>query len=153
MEESITLRPIGHVVSTIEETIDEKWGDVVSRIVLLPEYRGGLDRLERFSHAVIVTYLHRAKYEMTKHLKRSPRGLESMPRVGISSQRTKDRPNPIGTTAVRLIGVGTDDLEVQGLDAIDGTPVLDIKPYFPQYDRVENPGIPEWVNELTKAYF
>ena len=52
MEESITLRPIGHVVSTIEETIDEKWGDVVSRIVLLPEYRGGLDGLERFSHAV-----------------------------------------------------------------------------------------------------
>ncbi len=153
MEESIALRPIGHVVSTIEETIDEKWGDVVSRIVLLPEYRGGLDGLDRFSHAVIVTYLHRAKYEMTKHLKRSPRGLESMPRVGIFSQRTKDRPNPIGTTAVRLIGVGTDDLEVQGLDAINGTPVLDIKPYFPQYDRVENPGIPEWVNELMKAYF
>jgi tRNA (Thr-GGU) A37 N-methylase len=100
-----------------------------------------------------VTYLHRAKYEMTKHLKRRPRGLESMPMVGIFSQRTKDRPNPIGSTAVRVIGVGTDDLKVQGLDAINGTPVLDIKPYFPQYDRVENPGIPEWVNELMKAYF
>ena len=76
-----------------------------------------------------------------------------MPLVGIFSQRAKDRPNSIGITAVKIIRVGTDYLEVQGLDAVDGTPVLDIKPYYPVYDRVDDSKTPEWVNELMKGYF
>ena len=76
-----------------------------------------------------------------------------MPLVGIFSQRAKDRPTPIGITAVRVVRVGTDHLEVQGLDAINGTPVLDIKPYYPHYDKIENPQTPEWVAELMKDYF
>ena len=153
MESTITLTPIGRVESPVEEPVDENWGKVRSRIVLLPEYAGGLDGLNEFSHAIIVTYLHKAKYEQSKHLKRRPRGLESMPLLGIFSQRAKDRPNPIGITAVKITGVGNDYLEVQGLDAINGTPVLDIKPYYPQYDRVGNPQMPEWVAELMKRYF
>ncbi len=76
-----------------------------------------------------------------------------MPEVGILSQRAKDRPNPIGVTAVEIVKVVEDCLEVKGLDAIDGTPVLDIKPYFPQYDRVASPAVPAWVDELMKDYF
>lgn len=153
MNETIPLKPIGHVVSSVEETVDEKWGGVVSKVLLLPEYAGGLDGLEGFSHAIVVTYLNKARYEPSRHLKRRPRGLESMPLLGIFSQRAKDRPNPIGITAVRIIRTGTCDLEVQGLDAINGTPVLDIKPYYPSCDRIETPRTPEWVAELMKDYF
>jgi tRNA-Thr(GGU) m(6)t(6)A37 methyltransferase TsaA len=153
MNETIHLKPIGYVVSPVEETVDEKWGSVVSTIHLLPEYAGGLDGLDGFSHAIVVTYLNKAKYEPARHLKRRPRGLESMPLLGIFSQRAKDRPNPIGITAVRVIRAGKDYLEVQGLDAINGTPVLDIKPYYPSCDRIENPRTPEWVAELMKDYF
>ena len=76
-----------------------------------------------------------------------------MPKVGILSQRAKNKPNPIGVTAVRIVGVGADDLEVQGLDAINGTPVLDIKPYYPHYDRIDTPKVPEWVDRLMVGYF
>ena len=76
-----------------------------------------------------------------------------MPLLEIFLQRAKDRPNPIGITAVRIIRTGTDYLEVQRLDAINGTPVLDIKPYYPLCDRIENPRIPQWVAKLMKDYF
>lgn len=76
-----------------------------------------------------------------------------MPIVGIFSQRAKDRPNPIGVTAVKIVDVGDDYLEVRGLDAIDTTPVLDIKPYYPEYDRIKNPTTPNWVKRLMKGYF
>ena len=76
-----------------------------------------------------------------------------MPLVGIFSQRAKDRPNPIGLTSVKIIDVDKDFLLVEGLDAINGTPVLDIKPYYPQYDRIDDPIIPEWVTCLLESYF
>ncbi|UCF83996.1 MAG: SAM-dependent methyltransferase [Desulfobacteraceae bacterium] len=75
-----------------------------------------------------------------------------MPFFGIFSQRAKRRPNPIGVTAAGIIQIENNVLKVQGLDAIDGTPVLDIKPYYPR-DRVENPLIPEWVYRLMSKYY
>ena len=149
----VVFTPIAHVVSPVTEAVDEKWGTVVARVVLLPEYAGGLDGLDGFSHAIVVTHLHKAKYERARHLKRHPRDLPTMPLLGIFAQRAKDRPNPIGITAVRVLAVGDGFLEVQGLDAIDGTPVLDIKPYFPRYDRVEAPRTPPWVEQLMAGYF
>ena len=153
MADEITLKPIGHVISPAQETVDENWGEVISKIALFPEYAAGLKGLEDFSHVIIVTFLHRAKCEQSRHIQRRPRGLESMPLLGIFAQRAKDRPNPIGITAVELLGVGSDYIEVRGLDAIDGTPVLDIKPYFPDYDKIDNSTVPEWVEELMKGYF
>jgi tRNA-Thr(GGU) m(6)t(6)A37 methyltransferase TsaA len=147
------LKPVGFISSPVTEQTDENWGGVISRILLLPEYIGALSGLEDFSHAIIITYLHQAKYEKEKHLQRRPRGLESMPKVGIFSQRAKDRPNPIGVTTVKIITVGSDCIEVQGLDAINGTPVLDIKPYDPHYDKIDLPKIPEWVGRLMEKYF
>ncbi len=76
-----------------------------------------------------------------------------MPKVRIFSQRAKDRPNPIGVTAVKTINVGGDYFEVQGLDAVNNTPVLDIKPYYPHYDKIDSPKVPEWVNQLMEKYF
>ena len=153
MMDEINLVPIGSVSSPVRERVDENWGEVMSRINLKSEYQGSLVGLEDFSHAIIVTYLHQAKYTSTKHLQRRPRGMASMPKVGIFAQRVKDRPNPIGVTAVKIIGVGDDYLEVRGLDAIDETPVIDIKPYFPHYDKIDVPRIPKWVDRLMENYF
>ena len=75
-----------------------------------------------------------------------------MPLVGIFSQRGKDRPNQIGMTSVRIVSVDGAALIVKGLDAIDGTPVLDIKPYYPVYDK-KDAKVPEWVDRLMAHYF
>ena len=75
-----------------------------------------------------------------------------MPLVGIFSQRGKNRPNRIGMTSVEIVAVTDDTLVVKGLDAVDGTPVLDIKPYYPVYDR-RDATVPEWVNRLMEHYF
>jgi len=149
----IKLKPIGFVSSPVTERMDENWGEITSKIILQSEYSGALLGLEGFSHAIILTYLHQAHYEKEKHLQRKPRNLEKMPKVGIFSQRAKNRPNPIGVTAVEIVSVGDDYLEVKGLDAINDTPILDIKPYYPDYDKIDSPKIPEWVNRLMKNYF
>ncbi|SEM82460.1 tRNA-Thr(GGU) m(6)t(6)A37 methyltransferase TsaA [Syntrophus gentianae] len=149
----IQLKPVGFISSPVTEQADEKWGGVISRVLLQPEYIGALSGLEDFSHAMIITYLHQAKYEKEKHLQRRPRDLDSMPKIGIFSQRAKDRPNPIGVTTVKIITVKDDYIEVQGLDAINGTPILDIKPYYPHYDKVDAPKTPEWVDKLMEKYF
>jgi len=149
----IKLKPIGIVSSSVTERMDENWGEIKSKIILKPEFDGALLGLEGFSHAIIVTYLHQANYEKEKHLQRRPRNLETMPKVGILSQRAKNRPNPIGITAVEIVNVGNNCLEVKGLDAINGTPILDIKPYYPHYDKIDNPKIPEWVDRLMRDYF
>lgn len=153
MRDPLGIAPIGRVQSPVTETADERWEGVCSRIVLHPEYGGGLDGLDQFSHALVVTYLHRAHFETGLHLRRRPRGLLSMPLVGIFSQRGKDRPNPIGVTAVKVVDVGPAWLDVQGLDAVDGTPVLDVKPYCPAFDRVEEARVPGWVDRLVSGVF
>ena len=82
-----------------------------------------------------------------------PRGLDSMPEVGIFAQRAKDRPNPLGITVVPIVAVESDALVVRGIDAVNGTPVVDVKPYYPAYDRADAPRVPEWVDRLMDGYF
>jgi tRNA-Thr(GGU) m(6)t(6)A37 methyltransferase TsaA len=150
---SIALAAIGRVESPVTEQSDRDWGRVISRIVVEPAYADGLRGLEAFSHALVVTYLHQAAFDPARDLVRRPRGLATMPEVGIFAQRAKDRPNPLGITAVRITAVGPGWVEVAGLDAIDGTPVLDVKPYYPQYDLVPDARVPAWVGELMRGYF
>lgn len=85
-------------------------------------------------------------------MQRRPQNREDMPMVGIFSQRGKDRPNKIGMTSVQIISVNDESLVIKGLDAIDGTPVLDIKPYYPVYDR-KDANVPQWVGRLMEHYF
>lgn len=152
-EVAISLRPVGRVLCDVTARTDHQWGSVTSRVELLPEYRAGLLGLDQFSHLLVITYLHQAGFESGRHLTRRPRGLPSMPLVGIFAQRAKDRPNPIGVTAVSLLSITSDSAIVRGLDAIDGTPVLDLKPYYPQYDRVDGAVVPDWVGRLMAGYF
>ena len=147
------IKPIGKVHSEVTSGRDENWGDVVSEIEIAPEYASGLRGLESFSHILVIYWMHEAKFDSAKHLIRCPREREDMPLLGIFTQRAKHRPNPIGVTAVRLLSVTGGSLQVQGLDAIDGTPVLDIKPYVPAFDAAGDAVTPEWVTRLMTNYF
>jgi len=147
------LRPIGFVRSPATERVDEQWGQVEAKIELLPEFRAGLRGLDAFSHVLVIAYLHGASFEPGRHLVRRPRGQADMPELGIFAQRAKDRPNPLGVTVVGLVAVEADGLRVRGLDAIDGTPIVDLKPYFPEFDSAANARVPEWVGRLMRGYF
>ena len=150
--EDIVLAPIGSVRNEVFVKKDHSWGEDVSTIVLDEAYAPGLKGLEDFSHAIILFYLDKARYVAEKHLQRRPQGRDDMPIVGIFSQRTKDRPNQIGITSVEIVSVADGTLVVKGLDAINGTPILDIKPYYPIFDKREAT-IPEWVERLMDPYF
>lgn len=150
--QDIVMRPIGYVHNDITIKKDNSWGRDVSTIVLDESYAGGLQGLADFSHAIILFHLDQARYVREKHLQRHPQDREDMPVVGIFCQRTKDRPNRIGSTAVEIVDVTDNTLVVKGLDAIDGTPVLDIKPYYPMFDT-RDATIPEWVERLMEQYF
>ena len=149
---SLNLEAIGTVQSPIQEGVDEGWGKVISRIELTPELRGSLMGLSDFSHVLIVFWMHKSSFD-ANDLVRHPQGNTELPKLGIFAQRAKHRPNPIGVTAVELVSVEQQALTVRGLDAIDGTPILDIKPYFPPFDRVDKPSVPEWCAVVMDTYF
>ena len=150
--DEIVMNPIGFVKNSVSGRKDVAWGEDVSAIELKEEFCNGLSGLEDFTHAIILYYLDQAKYDREKHLQRRPQNREDMPLVGIFSQRGKDRPNQIGMTSVEIQAVDEKTLTVKGLDAIDGPPVLDIKPYYPVYDKKEA-NVPEWVDRLMEHYF
>lgn len=149
----IEFSPVGFVTNQVAEPVDENWGSVSSRLTINPEFAKGITGLDQFSHAVVVTFMNQAEFHAEKHIVRRPRGLATMRKVGIFSQRAKDRPNRIGVTSVKIVSVGDGYVKVTGLDAINGTPILDIKPYYPQYDCIENAAVPDWVNKLMQNYF
>ena len=148
----ITMEPIGRVKNNVANRKDALWGEDISSVILDAQYISGLKGLEDFSHVIILYWLDQACYVPEKHLQRRPQNREDMPLVGIFSQRGKDRPNRIGMTSVEIVSVSEDALVVKGLDAVDGTPVLDIKPYYPAYDK-KDASVPEWVDRLMEHYF
>ncbi len=143
---------IGEVKSPVTEAVDMNWGAVISEIVLKPEFAPGLLGLGDFSHAMILTFLHEAKYVPEVHLRRHPQEREDMPFLGIFAQRARHRPNRIGVTACEIVEVTEGSVKVRALDAINGTPVVDVKPYVPVYDR-KDATIPEWMENMMKGYF
>jgi tRNA-Thr(GGU) m(6)t(6)A37 methyltransferase TsaA len=150
---TLNIESIGTVKSPVKEGVDEDWGGVVSEIHLEERYAPGLVGLNGFSHLLVVFYMHKSTFEEGAHLQRRPQGRQDMPLIGIFAQRAKHRPNPIGVTAVELLVVRGNTITVRGLDAIDGTPVLDVKPYFPAYDCRVEARTPGWVDELMRGYF
>jgi len=143
---------IGEVKSSVTEAVDMNWGEMVSEIVLKPEYAPGLLGLGDFSHAMILTFLHEAKYDPDVHLRRHPQENMDNPLLGIFAQSARHRPNRIGVTACEIVEVTENSVKVRALDAINGTPVIDVKPYVPVYDR-KDASIPEWMENMMKGYF
>jgi tRNA-Thr(GGU) m(6)t(6)A37 methyltransferase TsaA len=150
---ALPLRAIGVVRNGITEARDEGWGDVVSELHLEAELCRGLDGIGSFSHALVLFWMHQATFDAASDLVRRPRGRADVPELGIFAQRAKHRPNPIGVTTVAILERTGAILRVRGLDAIDGTPIIDVKPYVPAFDRVDDPRAPEWVERLMRGYF
>ena len=149
----MNCKPIGSVKSPVKEGVDHDWGKVISEIYIDKELADGLNGIDSFSHIIVIFEMHQFSWTPQNDPIRRPQERADMPYTGIFAQRAKHRPNPIGITSVRLLGVEDNRLRVQGLDAIDETPVLDIKPYFPQFDRVTDSHTPEWVDRLMSGYF
>jgi tRNA (Thr-GGU) A37 N-methylase len=151
----IALTPIGHVRGGRSEPIDDDWDAVTATIALDPARFGpeALASLSDFSHIEVVFHFHAAPEADTHYGARHPRGRSDWPLVGIFAQRGKDRPNHLGVTVCRLLKAEGLTLTVQGLDAIDGTPVLDIKPvmreFLPRGEVVQ----PDWASQLMAGYW
>lgn len=148
------FEPIGRVCNDRDTMSTGNWADVESRIELEPVFAKGLAGLGEFSHVVVVFHLDRIPpFEPAKQIARNPRGMEDLAPVGVFAQRTKFRPNPIGVTAVTLVSVSDNSITVRGLDALDGTPVLDIKPYIAAFERKDDIRMPAWVDRMMSGYF
>lgn len=149
----MNVEPIGIVKSPVKEAVDENWGNVVAEIHLLDSMASGLRGIEQFSHLIVVFFMHQSTFDLETYLVRRPRGRSDMPLVGTFAQRARHRPNPIGVTTVELLEVRQNVVKVKGLDAIDGTPVLDLKPHLPAWDCRPDARIPQWVKRLMEGYF
>jgi tRNA-Thr(GGU) m(6)t(6)A37 methyltransferase TsaA len=147
-QQSINLAPIGRVLNDIEYPGDVKWETITSEIVISPQLVEALDGIDGFSHVLIIFYLHKVGEERRSRLKVHPQGKKELPLVGVFATRSPVRPNPIGITAVKLLGRQENVLKVLGLDAYDGTPVLDVKPYLRRGDRIEEATMPDWLLRL-----
>ena len=138
----INLKPIGTVRSEIKEREKGRTALAAATIEIDPALNEALDNLDEFSHIIVIYWLHKSRRPAP--MKVYP-GRHAHPHpVGVFASRSPDRPNPIGKSTVRLVRREGNILTVEGLDAIDGTPVLDIKPYIPGLDSVENAAAPPW---------
>ena len=144
---------IGVVYNDVKEPTDEGWGRVVSEVVLDETLADGLDGIEEYSHLLILFWMHRTPEAEPIRMRRRPQGRSDMPEMGIFAQRARHRPNPIGITTVKLLRREKNRLFVQGLDAINGTPVVDVKPYVPEFDAVDSARVPAWIARLMERYF
>ena len=150
----ITLSQIGTVKNARHVVVDDHWGGIVSEIELNSDFtEEALLQIEEFSHAEIIFYFHLVEDAKIISGARHPRNNKDWPKVGIFAQRGKNRPNRLGASIVKIIKREGNQLFVQGLDAIDGTPVLDIKPVMKEFLPREEVTQPDWATELMKNYW
>lgn len=150
----IELTPIGTVRSTRSDLADDDWDDVPARIELAPECDPvALAGLDMFSHAEIIFHFDRIPEAAVERGSRHPRGNRAWPKVGIFAQRGSRRPNRLGVTIVRVLRCEGRVLEVAGLDAADGTPVIDIKPVMREFLPRGEVRQPAWASELMAGYW
>ncbi len=149
------VRAIGHVKSPRVGRKDDDWGKVESTIRLDPDRFGpdALTGVDEFSHVEIIFLFDQFDEAEVTVASRHPRGNEAWPNVGIFAQRASSRPNRLGLTTCEVVGVSGLELTVRGLDAIDGTPVLDIKPHIVEFQPRGRVVQPEWITELMAGYW
>jgi len=151
---SARVSPVAHVRGGRAAPEDDNWG--VERAVIILEETfppDALFGLDGFSHAEIIFQFHLVPDAKIETGARRPRGNPEWPLVGIFAQRGKNRPNRIGVTVCRIVSVSGREIEVEGLDAIDGTPVLDIKPVMREFLPRGEVRQPDWSCELMKDYW
>jgi tRNA-Thr(GGU) m(6)t(6)A37 methyltransferase TsaA len=153
--EPILLEPVGVVRGGRAEARDDDWGSVEAEIVLdggrlTPDATLGLSD---YSHVTVLFHMHKVPEEKVERGARHPRERRDWPKVGIFAQPARSRPNRIGVTSCELVAVDGLRLRVRGLDAIDGTPVIDIKPFISGFSPRGEVREPAWVKELMRAYW
>jgi len=150
---NITLGTVGIVQNTRTDPGDtDHWGDVISAILIDERFpEDCLQGLEEFSHVEVLYHFHQAQERPDYHA-RPPRGRSDLPAVGVFADRGPRRPNRIGATVCRVLSAERRQLTVRGLDAVDGTPVIDLKPVMRQFLPT---GLrqPPWVEALMAEYF
>ena len=152
---TFTMIPIGQVHGGRADPTDDDWGQSHATITLDPARFDdtALAGLDAFSHAEILFVFDKVTDDQIVSGARHPRGRTDWPKIGIFAQRGKNRPNRIGLTTCRIISVSGRNLEVEGLDAIDGTPVLDIKPVMTGFVPRGEVREPDWAREIMAGYW
>ena len=150
-----TVEPVGFVKGGRKEATDDHWADSLSTIEIDASgfAPAALDGIEAFSHLEVVFLFDRVKVTEIERGARHPRGREDWPKVGIFAQRGKNRPNRLGVSVCRLVARRGLSLEVEGLDAIDGTPVLDVKPVMKGFQPRGAIREPVWASEIMREYW
>lgn len=139
------MTPIGIVKNTIKEPGKYEQQTAVSEITVNEDLKEALDHIEEFSHIIVLYWMHKVPPSRRLTMKVHPMGRQDLPLVGVLSSRSPAHPNPIGVVTVKLLEHRDNVLKVTGLDAVDGTPVLDIKPYIPGYDSPAKAETPSWI--------
>ncbi|MBL8971910.1 MAG: SAM-dependent methyltransferase [Myxococcales bacterium] len=152
---TILLEPIGVVRSSRSAVVDDDWDAVASRIELDPERftPDALAGLDSFSHVEVLFHMDQVDPARIVTGARHPRNQTHWPAVGIFAQRGKNRPNQLGLTICRVVRVAGLTLELTGLDAVDGTPVLDLKPWVAEFGPRGPTRQPAWMHELMRGYW
>ena len=147
------INAVGIVRSSRSEPEDDSWDREASRIEMIAPFdKRSLMGLEDFSHCIVVYVFNKATWDESR-MSRHPRGNTDWPEVGIFAQRAKDRPNRLGVTVCQVLEVKDSMIRVAGLDAIDGTPVVDIKPWMVEFGPRGNISQPNWSTELMQGYW
>lgn len=149
-----SVQPIAFVQNERKMIEDDDWGEVRSTIILTDAFtEESVEGIETFSHIEVIFYFHKVTDKQIQYTARHPRNNEAYPKVGIFAQRGKNRPNRLGKTIVKVVGREGKMIVVEGLDAIDGTPVLDIKPVVKEFLPREDIIQPDWVTDVMKEYW
>ena len=141
----IPVKPIGRVRNQIKEKMRHGWSQIESVLDIDPALSASLDGLEDFSHIIVLFWMHKNVGPIPTKV--HPQGRDDLPLTGIFATRAPHRPNSIGMTIVKLLERDGNSLRILGLDAIDGSPVLDIKPYLPK-DCITEARQADWVSKL-----
>lgn len=149
-----SLQPIAFVHNERKLIKDDEWGEVQSTIALTDSFsEESIQGIESFSHIEVIFYFHKVTDEQIQYVARHPRNNKEYPKVGIFAQRGKNRPNRLGATIAKVVKREGKSIVVEGLDAIDGTPILDIKPVIREFVPNEEIIQPEWATNIMKEYW
>ena len=150
----ISIQPIAKVNNNRKAIEDDNWGSVISTIELAENMsESSLEGINEFSHLEIIFYFDKVADDHIQFEARHPRNNKEYPKVGIFAQRGKNRPNKLGVTIVELLEINDKKLIVKGLDAIDGTPIIDIKPVMKEFLPKGKVKQPNWSISLMDRYW
>jgi tRNA (adenine37-N6)-methyltransferase len=147
---AMVLEPVAMVKNDIKELGRRDWDRVISQLVFRPDFEDALEGLKEFSHIIVLFVFHLSPSGESAAHKIHPQMRQDLPLVGVFATRSPVRPNPLGVAVVELRGHIKNVLVVTGLDALDGTPIVDVKPYLPG-DSIAKIKVPDWIHKLRQS--